>query len=274
MNPLVELSARCLEPDERAAVLGDILELNETGRKALRGILGLIIRRQIALWKDWHPWLVLLGLVAPVCPMLFIVTSDVTSPLFRDMETYWRFGSLYSSGMTLGEELFRSFILALGLLLWSWTSGFVLGRLSRKTLWLTGTLYFACWTIPLILHLLFVRRFPTVVLLVALQCVASLCLFVFPSIKGFRHARRQALPFGQAALLTLSILCFTVLATWIGGWPAAAVTRWAGGPWDPSNGWPSRLLFYGILAWPVAYLLLTAKPNPFAKLKKHGEFRG
>ncbi len=35
-----------------------------------------------------------------------------------------------------------------------------------------------------------------------------------------------------------------------------------------------RLFLYGVLAWPTAYLLTTAKLSPFAKLKTHGEFRG
>jgi hypothetical protein len=47
--------SHALEPDEQAAVLGDLAESGETGHRALAGLLGLAIRRQTAFWKDWKP---------------------------------------------------------------------------------------------------------------------------------------------------------------------------------------------------------------------------
>jgi hypothetical protein len=63
---LVDIASRILEPDERDAVQGDFAESGETGGQALRGLLGLLIRRHAALWKDWRPWLALVSLLAPM----------------------------------------------------------------------------------------------------------------------------------------------------------------------------------------------------------------
>lgn len=62
---LVDVVSQLLEPNERDAVRGDLAESGETGGQALRGLLGLVVRRQAALWKDWRPWLALAGLVGP-----------------------------------------------------------------------------------------------------------------------------------------------------------------------------------------------------------------
>ena len=75
---LVDRSSRLLEPDEREAVRGDLAESGETGGQALRGVLGLVVRRQVALWKHWRPWLALIGLVVPL-GMLLTLTSRATA---------------------------------------------------------------------------------------------------------------------------------------------------------------------------------------------------
>jgi hypothetical protein len=46
-----------LDSDERLAVRGDLEESGETGLQAVWDVLGLVVRRQAALWKDWRPWL-------------------------------------------------------------------------------------------------------------------------------------------------------------------------------------------------------------------------
>lgn len=56
---IVDRLSRMLEPSEREAVLGDLAESGETGARALRELLGLALRRQLNLWKDWRPWFAL-----------------------------------------------------------------------------------------------------------------------------------------------------------------------------------------------------------------------
>lgn len=71
---LVNIVSRLLEPDERDAVRGDFAESSETGGRALRDVLGLVVRRQVTLWKDWRPWLALAGLVGPLGMLLSLVS--------------------------------------------------------------------------------------------------------------------------------------------------------------------------------------------------------
>jgi hypothetical protein len=59
---LADMVSRLLEPDECDAVRGDLAESGATGGEALRDLLGLVVRRQAALWMDWRPWLALVGL--------------------------------------------------------------------------------------------------------------------------------------------------------------------------------------------------------------------
>jgi hypothetical protein len=151
----------------------------------------------------------------------------------------------------------------LALMVWSWTSAFVLGCLSRRTLWLTGALYFLIGAYPLLRGVLLLplyffanRPEPLVLLMLALQMFLQTILFVFPSIAGVRQGlRKRALTLCQMKLLAPVVVTLAVLATWTGGWPHAALVRWSGGVWDPSVGWLSRLLTFAVASWPVGYLL-------------------
>ena len=72
---LAEFLSCALEPDEREAVLGDIEESQE-GLRGLFDVLGLVVRRQAALWMNWQPWLVLIGLVVPFAFLLALLICD------------------------------------------------------------------------------------------------------------------------------------------------------------------------------------------------------
>src|SRR4051794_31664948 len=69
---LVDLLSRMLNPDERDAVIGDQAESDVSGGQALRDLLGLIVRRQMALWQGWLWCLVLTGLFIPLGPLLTV----------------------------------------------------------------------------------------------------------------------------------------------------------------------------------------------------------
>ena len=87
----VDRVSRMLEPGERDAVLGDFAESGLTAAPALRDLLGLIIRRQAALWKDWRPWLALLLVVAPFGILLSLICRSLAE---GSATTFYRFGLL------------------------------------------------------------------------------------------------------------------------------------------------------------------------------------
>jgi hypothetical protein len=69
---LVNKASGLLDPDERNAVLGDFSESGTSGAQALCDVVDLIVRRQLALWRDWHPWLALMGVVVPLGILLSV----------------------------------------------------------------------------------------------------------------------------------------------------------------------------------------------------------
>ena len=67
---LADLATQLLEPQERDVVRGDLAECGATGWRALREVLGLVIRRQSMLWTEWQPWFALIAIVLPIGVML------------------------------------------------------------------------------------------------------------------------------------------------------------------------------------------------------------
>ncbi|HXR77165.1 MAG TPA: hypothetical protein VN737_14400 [Bryobacteraceae bacterium] len=268
---LVDVLSRTLDPDERAAVLGDFSESREAAPQALRNLLGLVVRRQAALWKDWRPWLALVGVVGILGPKLLYISGTLLFPVYMDLRAYRQYGVLYGTGLTAYEETVLFVCQGLALVVWSWAGGFVLGSLSRRTIWITGSLYFLFGLLPFLLLfrslILFSQQFVgllyrgqgSILLLLALLTVLASALLLVSAISGVRQGvRRLALTLPQAGALTIVTLALIAAATWTGGWPHAAVIRWSGGAWDPSAGWQNRLFAFAVVSWPAGYLLATA----------------
>src|SRR5712692_2650362 len=143
---LVDAVSLALEPSERDAVRGDFAESGEGGADALVDVLGLIVRRQAALWIAWRPWLALATLVVPLGLLLSLASrwwADGSAIYAWLYVNNWTSAYLDSPGSRLelarhGAELLLAFVT---LACWSWTSGFVLGSLSRRAIWVSGSLF-------------------------------------------------------------------------------------------------------------------------------------
>jgi hypothetical protein len=138
--------AGMLERDERDAVFGDFAESGETGERALRNVMGLVVRRQAALWKDWRPWLTLVGLVIPLGILLSLgsrmMASRSATPIWMYVNN-WTMAHLESPGargdlVSNSAAIFKQYLM---LVCWSWASGFMLAPLSRRTIRVNGTLF-------------------------------------------------------------------------------------------------------------------------------------
>ncbi len=136
---LVGIVSRSLSPDEREAVQGDFAESGETAGRALRGLLGLVLRRQVDLWTDWRPWLALLGLVIPLGLLLSLVsrmTADGSAIYAWMYLNNWTWTYVTNAGartdlIRYGADISLHY---LALVSWAWTGGFLLGSLSRRTI--------------------------------------------------------------------------------------------------------------------------------------------
>ena len=179
-----EAAAYLLERDEREAVLGDLAEAGESARQALLAVLGLILRREAALWKSWRPWLAAFGLALPCSFLLmgFSVSVSVASQRFLAANAGYD-TSVHSSLLTLVLKL----LLLTGC---AFTGGFVVASMSRRTLWVS----FASCFLPCLFCL---ERF-------RIESLSRLCLFLFlvPALWGVREAlQRIRLPRGLALAL-------------------------------------------------------------------------
>ena len=125
-----------LRRDEREAVLGDLIESGEEVWAALFAVLGLVLRRETAVWKTWHPWVAAFALSVP-CSFLLMGLSVSVSRALQNIFT-WSPGLGNSSGSPWLSAIPQVLLLA-G---WSWTGGFVVGSLSRRTLWVSAACVF------------------------------------------------------------------------------------------------------------------------------------
>jgi len=142
--------SQLLEPDERDAVRGDLTESSETGWPALGELLGLVVRRQAALWKEWRPWVALVGLAVPIGFQISLssLQFDSTYDLYRwiirnhhDIDP----SILNDIGMSVPHGIAQMATQALLLIAWCSICSFVLASLSPRTIWVNGSLF--CFTL-------------------------------------------------------------------------------------------------------------------------------
>src|ERR1700727_2507403 len=138
-EPLVGFVSHLLEPHEREVVLGDLEEGGESARQSIFAILGLVIRREAALWTNWRPWLAAFGLALPFSFLLMGFSLSVS----RAYQQYVGVSILHATGFNVGPGFA---LLACNVMLlagWAWTGGFVVGSVSRRTVWVSAILSFA-----------------------------------------------------------------------------------------------------------------------------------
>ena len=81
---LVDALALRLAPAEREAVLGDLIETQTSAWRSFCEIGGLLVRRQLQLWKSFEPWLAAPGLAFP-CSLMLMGFSFAISTEIRDL---------------------------------------------------------------------------------------------------------------------------------------------------------------------------------------------
>jgi hypothetical protein len=143
---LVERVSRVLEPGERDAVLGDLAESGEASSQALGDVLGLVVRRQFALWMDWRPWLTLVGLFVPLGMLLSIasrITANKSAVYIWMFAHWWNWAYLRIPGFRadLAHYVGVFFLEYMMLVCLSWTGGFVLGSASRRINKVNGVVF-------------------------------------------------------------------------------------------------------------------------------------
>lgn len=223
---VVEAAAELLERDEREAVLGDLFEDGESAWRGLLDVAGLVVRRQAGLWKSWRPWLAAFGLALPGSLALMGSSLSVS----------WKVQRLMISGAaTEGSGLPALLCSTLLLVGWAWTSGFVVGTVSRRTVWVSVV---ACLS-PCVFCLMRFRE----------PSLSRLCLLLFliPAAWGIRQGLRKArIGLGLAMVLAVGITVL-MIPTWHGN-----------GAW----------IFHWALIFPTWYMVATARSSNELKMVK------
>jgi hypothetical protein len=217
----VEVAARLLERGEREAVLGDLLEAGESGLQGVLDVFGLAVRRQLGLWKDWRPWLASFGMALPGSLLLMGFSLSVS-------QTYQRLihpTIFKATGLTVGPG-FTLFLCNVFLLIgWSWTGGFVMGSISRRTVRVSAIISF----LPCVFCL---ARF-------RVESLSRFCLLLFllPAVWGVCQGLQIAQIKMRSALILAAAITLLTIPTWTskGSW----IPNWA-------------------LSWPAWYLVAMA----------------
>jgi len=217
----VEVAAYLLEREEREVVLGDLIEAGESAWLGLWDVLGLVARRQLVPLKSWRPWLASFGLALPASLLLMGFSVSIS-------QTYQRLihpTVFKATGLTIGPGFTLLVCNVLLLIGWSWTGGFVMGAVSRRTVRMSAVLSF----LPCVFCL---ARF-------RVESLSRFCLllFMFPAVWGVR----RGLQISQIRLRTALILAVIITLLTIPTWSSS-------GSWIPN--W--------VLSWPAWYLVATA----------------
>jgi hypothetical protein len=196
---LVEVIARLLERDDREVVLGDLVETRATAWQGLTEILGLVVRRETAFWTHWRPWLAAFAVALPSTLLLMGVSLSISC-------TYQRLTGprVFGACSPTGQEDFPLLLChVLLLIIWSWTVGFVVGSVSRRTFWASAAL-------SLLACVFCLARFRE-------ASVSSLSLFLFlpPAILGLQRGLRIISIRPRTAVVVATIVTVLMSCAWL-----------------------------------------------------------
>lgn len=201
---LLDLGTKLLDPEEREVVLGDLVETDETAWRGLLDVFGLVLRRQAGLWRDRRPWVAGFAVAFPSSYLLMTASFSVAC-------TYQRLVNhrVFVGHWPTGHEGFPLLLCHVLLLTgWSWTAGYMVGSLSRRTLWASVVL-------------------AVVPSLLLCMCGFWLCCFLFlpPAIVGVRRGTLGS----RISLRAASVLTVTMTVLMISAWSNDALwaANWA-----------------------------------------------
>jgi hypothetical protein len=248
---LVDALSQRLEPDEREAVRGDLAESGWTGSRALAEVFGLLVRRQAAMWNNWQPLLALIVLVGPVSLLLGLGCNWVNGSYDLRLWMIRNYRDIDPTGLLVRQSIADLSRISLLLFCWSWAIGFVLGAMSRRTIWINGTLFCVAslfWAFAYQMpfpYMYGVRGWPlplwfyTGILPLILQAI----LILLPSLGGMYQGLQPPTRLRQTILWGVAI--------------AIALLVRGSFKWSVQGGWEMQLLLLAAY-WPIGYLAVSA----------------
>jgi hypothetical protein len=257
VNRIVAALSSLLEPPERECVCGDLEELRLTAPAASANIIGLVVRRQLAQWSHWGPWVALFGVAGLAGFHLSESVSQLQTGLFLQIKTYLTYGVAYQpGGVSVAQQIAYTATSIIAVLLWFWVCGFVLASLSGRALWMTSFLFY------FIVRDSWVFRMATAgdiilkhslwgTMLFRLSPLDPVALvFLLALVLGIRSARKGTLKRNPRLLLLVAGVTLVSLLAWMESWFAAGFAHWSGQAYVPTP-FLYRVLPLLAGAWPV-----------------------
>lgn len=220
----VEILALLLERNEREAVLGDVIEAEESTWQASLQVAGVFLHRQAAYWRGWRPWLAAFGLSLPSSLLLMGLSLSVSLAFQRLVsQGHSPAGQAMSPGLAF---LACQVLLLVG---WSWTMGFAVGSVSRPTLWVS----LAASCAPCLFCL---ARF-------RVESLSRFCLLIFliPAVWGVCKSLGRLRPKPGLAMAIAVVVTLLMIPAWSG----MGQRWWSLRPW----------VLNWILTWPAWYVV-------------------
>lgn len=239
---VAEFLARALSPDEHEAVLGDLAEDGKASVWSLRGVLGLVIRRQVSTLTGWSAWIALFGIAVPAGLAISIGALWLARVYSLN---YWLLVNNFDAASPAGAGVSPSpgirTIVSCSLLLatWSWASGFVLGALSKRTSGISAVVL-AGFFLALLWHDLVSGSFQFSMLILGGFCLA-------PAVFGLSVGHRERMRGTEAFFIWITAIIPAI------GVPARF--------W-----WPESLRVWQLAVYcPLAYLITTNVFTPVGR---------
>lgn len=262
--------SRTLDPAEREAVYGDFIELALTNRQAVKSLLGLVVRRQLRLWRAWNPWIALVAVVLPICPLLVSQSYELDGGIWQGIqivEMWLHHGIRYETGLTPAANWAGFCFRAMALITWSWGNGFALGRISRRTVWVSAGLFFGLYLVTATATEPVFYKILLPIWLAWLPLLMSFPFVLVPAYFGICHSRRSRhirLPW--IVLLTVWTTIVSGLSLWTKPWIQAAMENWSRGApalslsqlaqsWVASKIGISEVIMTAVVTVPLVYVL-------------------
>jgi hypothetical protein len=275
LRRMVDAASLLLDSAERDAVCGDLAESGESGSRALREVLSLVVRRRAAVLQGRRPWLTIVSLTVPLSVLVSLQsrrTADGTAIYLWLYVNNCDWTIIHNSGFW--QELAQCapgvLLSYLALACWSWTTGLLVGFFARRILWFSGAAFFvvamavSVFGVPLFFdHILVLQRARdfhnnAAVFIEAFyrevfpQCL-QLILVVLPAWRGMLQGR-QIDRFPRFAQVLLLIAASAAVSTLV----STNLLWWQMRVWDI---WPLRQprlpsLMPLAIAGPAAYLFL------------------
>lgn len=137
--PVVLWLSEFLSQPEREAVLGDLTENGDSAGRAIANVLGLVVRRQTAVFWDIRLWFAVAFVVLPASYFLSAIAEGTAG---EGAVYSWMYLNNWDWALTsnpgfwhlLRETAMNFGITCLVVACWSWSAGFLIGRFANSVL--------------------------------------------------------------------------------------------------------------------------------------------